>query len=146
MRGRIGAKLRLERREVFHHQRRQKTIFTEREQILLVQCIHVRLGVFFNDTVRDDNGSSFIGCADTVQGETTRQTCDGAKKTFECFGQVMRDVVFVDLNHRPPGAFFVRELGFATNSNDAGIIRTRSHQSIERIRCNSLNEQGFEKE
>ena len=35
----VGAELGLERREMLHEQRREETIFTEREQVLLVECV-----------------------------------------------------------------------------------------------------------
>ena len=41
VRNSIGSKLGLERWEMLHHQRRQESIFTEREQILLVESVHI---------------------------------------------------------------------------------------------------------
>jgi hypothetical protein len=36
---------------------------------------------------------------------------------------MVRNVVFIDLNHRPPRTFLVRQLGFATNADNSGIVR-----------------------
>lgn len=138
VRRRIWGELGLERREVLHHQRCQEPILTEREQVLLVQRVDVGIRVFFDDAVRDDDRPSFVGGTDAVERETAGQAGDGAEETFERFGEVMRDVVFVHLDHRPPRAVFVRELGFTTDANDAGIICAASHQSVQRIRRNSL--------
>lgn len=89
VRDRVRRELGLERREVLHHERRQETIFTEREQILLVQGVDVGLGVFLDDSVRDDDRPSFVGGTDAVEGETTGQARHGAEKTLECLGQMM---------------------------------------------------------
>ena len=36
---------------------------------------------------------------------------------------MVRNVVFMDLNHHPPRTFLVRQLDFAVNSDIAGIVR-----------------------
>lgn len=66
MRDRIRRKLSFERREVFKKQRCQETIFSEREQVLLVQRVHVRLGIFVNDAVGDDDRSPLISGTNPV--------------------------------------------------------------------------------
>ena len=58
--------LRAERREVLQQQRRQETIFTEGEQVLLVQRVDVGLGVLLYDAVRDDDGATLVGGPDAV--------------------------------------------------------------------------------
>lgn len=63
---RICTKLGLERGEMFHQERRQETIFSEREQILLVQRIDVGLRVLVDYTVRDDDRSSFVGSTNPI--------------------------------------------------------------------------------
>lgn len=62
----IGTELGLERREVFEQERRQEPILAEREQVLLVQRVHERLGVLVDDPVRDDDGSALVRRAYTV--------------------------------------------------------------------------------
>jgi hypothetical protein len=103
----IRTELGLETGEVLHQQRRQESIFTETEQILLVEGVHIRLGVLFDDTVGDDDWATFVGCADAVEGEATGKTCDGAKKRFEGLRKMVGNVIFVDLDHGPPRDFFV---------------------------------------
>lgn len=131
MRDGVGAELSLERREMLHHECCQESILSEREQILLVQRIDIGLRVLLDDTVGDDDGPSLVGSADTIQRETTGQTRHRAEQTLESLGQVMGDVVFVDLDHRPPRALFVREFCFTTNTDDAGVISTLGNQSIQ---------------
>ncbi len=74
MRQGIRIELGAERREVLEHQSRKVTIFTEGEQVLLVQGVDVRLGVLFDDAVGNDDRTSLVCCTDTVHGETTGQT------------------------------------------------------------------------
>ena len=94
---RIWGELRTERREVLQQERRQETILSERQQVLLVQRIDVRFRVLFDDTVRDDNRAALVCGTDPVHGETTGQACDRAEQTLEGLGQVVRDVVLVNL-------------------------------------------------
>jgi hypothetical protein len=45
----VGRELHLVGREVLHHERREVTVFTEREEVLLVQSVDIVLGVLVND-------------------------------------------------------------------------------------------------
>lgn len=83
--------------EVLEEEGRQVTIFTEREQILLVQSVDQRFRVFFDDTVRDDDRATFVRGTDPVHRETSRQTRHGPEQALERLRQVVRDVVLVDL-------------------------------------------------
>jgi hypothetical protein len=74
---------------MLHHQRREVSIFTEREQVLLVQGIDIDLGIFVNDSSRNDDRSALVGRSDSVDTETTGQTGDGSEKTLEGLGQMM---------------------------------------------------------
>ena len=65
-----------------------------------------------------------VGGSGTIEGETTGKTGDRTKKGLEGLRKMMRDVVLVDLDHGPPRAFFIGELGFTANANDSGVIRT----------------------
>jgi hypothetical protein len=71
---RIRNELGLERGEVFQEERRQETIFTEREQVLLVKRIYVAFSVLVDDTVGDDDRSALVCGTDTVERETSRKT------------------------------------------------------------------------
>ena len=73
---RIRRELSFERREMLEKQRCQETIFSEREQVLLMQRIHIRLGIFVNDAVGDDDRSPLIGGTNAVDRETTGKTSD----------------------------------------------------------------------
>jgi hypothetical protein len=74
MSDRIWNELRLERGEVLQEECRQETIFTEREQVLLVQRVYVPFGVLVDDTVRNDDRPAFVCSADTVERETSGET------------------------------------------------------------------------
>ena len=133
MRNSIRSKLGLESWEMLHHQRRQESIFTEREQILLVKSVDVGFSVLVDDTVRDDDGSTLVCGTDPIQRETTRKTGDRTEQTLESLRQVVRDIVFVHLDHCPPGSFFVQKLCFSTDADDARIVSGRGYQAIERL-------------
>jgi len=64
---RIRNELGLERREVLEQERRQETIFTKREQVLLVKRIYVAFGVLVDDTVGNDDRPAFVRSTDTVE-------------------------------------------------------------------------------
>jgi hypothetical protein len=66
MRNRIGREFHLVLREILHHQSRQVSIFTQGKQILLVQGINIRFGVRLNDERGDDDGSTLVGCPDSI--------------------------------------------------------------------------------
>lgn len=96
----VRGEFRLEGREVLHHERGEETIFTKGEQVLLVERVDHVLRVFIDDTTRDDDRTTLVGGTDAVHGETTGQTGDGAKQTLEGLGQVVRNVVLVDLESK----------------------------------------------
>jgi len=83
MRDRIRDELCLERREVLQKERRQETIFTKGEQVLLVQRVYVPFGVLVDDTVGDDDRSAFVRSTDTVEREASRKTRYRAEQTLE---------------------------------------------------------------
>jgi hypothetical protein len=83
--------------EVLHHERRQKTIFPKRQQILLVESVDVGLRVFVDDAVRNDDRSSLISCPNAIQTETARETGNRAEQALECLCKVVRNIVLVDL-------------------------------------------------
>jgi len=134
----VGAKLGLERREMLHQQCCQETIFSKREKILLVERVDIGLGVFFDNAVGDDDGSTFVCGSDTIESETARKTGDRSKERLESLGQMVGDVVLVHLNHGPPRAFFVRKLGFAAYADDLGVVRAGGNEAIKGLGCNGL--------
>ena len=85
----IRIELGTECREVLQHKRCQETIFSERQQVLLVQRIDVGLRILLYDAVGDDDGSTLIGGTNAVHGETSRKTGDRTEQTLERLGQVV---------------------------------------------------------
>jgi hypothetical protein len=85
----IRSKLGLERWEMLHHQRRQEPIFTEGEQILLVESIDVGISILVDYTVRDDDGPTLVRSTDPIERETTWKTGDGTEQTLESLRQVV---------------------------------------------------------
>jgi hypothetical protein len=51
---------------MFRHQRRQESIFTRGEQVL-VKCVDVRFCIFVNDLIRDDDGTTLVCGSNTVK-------------------------------------------------------------------------------
>ena len=92
---------------MLHEERGEETVFTEREKILLVERVNVAFGVFVDDPVGDDDRTTLVSRADTIERETPGKTGNRTKEGLERLGKVVRDVVFVNLNHRPPRAFFI---------------------------------------
>ena len=68
----ISYKLRLERREMFQQQRRQVSIFTKVQEILHVQRVNTILRVILDHLVRNEQRLVGVGCAKTIERETTR--------------------------------------------------------------------------
>ena len=93
----VGGEFSTEGREVLEQESSQVTIFTKRQQVLLVQSIDVRFRVLFDNSVGDDDRPPLVSSSNPVHGETTGQTCDRAEQTLEGLGQVVRDVVLVNL-------------------------------------------------
>jgi hypothetical protein len=87
-------------------------IFTNGEQVLLVQGVNVRLGVLVDDMVQNDNGPAFVCGTDPIHGKTTRKIGYGIKQAFKSLQQVVRNVVLVHLDHSPPGSFFIQKVLF----------------------------------
>jgi hypothetical protein len=84
MRDRICDDLRLEHREVLQKERRQETIFTKGEQVLLVQHVYVPFGVLVDDTVGNDDGSTFVRGAGAVERGASGKTRYRSEQTLEC--------------------------------------------------------------
>ena len=100
----VPNELRLEAREMFEEERGQVTIFTEVQEILHMQGVDAIFRVVLDELVRDEQGLVRVGGPQAIEGETTRQTSDGAEKTLECFSHVMRDEVFIHLKKRRLGS------------------------------------------
>ena len=82
------------------------------------------------------NQKRCVGCSE--ESETSRQTGDGAKQTFERLRKVVRNVVFVDLNHCPQWDILIRESGLPAYPNDRRIVGAWRYQLVQRIRCDGL--------
>jgi hypothetical protein len=139
MRHGIRTELGLELREVLHQERRQEPILSQTEQVLLMEGVDVGLGVLLDDTVRDDDRATFVGGTDAVERETTGKTGDRTEERFEGLGEMVRDVVLVDLDHGPPGGLFVRELGLAADADDGGVVRAGGDETVQGVGGNSLS-------
>ena len=70
----IWCEFHFECREVLHHECRKISILAEGEQVLLVKCIDVTFGIFFNDPVGDNERATLVGSTDAVHAEAARQT------------------------------------------------------------------------
>src|ERR1700722_164744 len=134
----VGCEFAFQRSKMLYHQRCQVAIFAEGEQVLLVKGVEVGLSVFIDDAIGNNNRSTFVGRTDTVERETARKTSDRSEETFKGLGEVMRDIILVYLDHRPPGPLFILQLRLPTYPNYAGVIGRRSNQSVQRFRCNCL--------
>ena len=69
------------------HESGEVTIFSEMQQILLVQSIDFVVGVFLDEIRVNNKWFAFVfatvECLDTIQRETTGKTGHCAKETFE---------------------------------------------------------------
>ena len=83
MRDGVLSELGLERGEMLKQKCREVMIFTEREQVLLVQRVDEGLCVLFDDAVGDDNRSALVCGTNPVHGETSGQTRHGAEQALE---------------------------------------------------------------
>ena len=97
MRNCIRSELEPVRWEMLHQERCQITIFTEREQVLLVQSINIAFCIVVDNAIGDDDRATFVGSTDPVHRETSGQTRHGAEQALERLRQVVGDVVLVDL-------------------------------------------------
>jgi hypothetical protein len=95
---RIGLELGLERRKVLHEERRQEPIFTQREQVLLVKRVNIGLSVLVDDTVGDEDRTALVSGTNTIEGEASRETGHGTEQTLESLGEMVGNVVLVNLN------------------------------------------------
>jgi ribosomal protein L28 len=46
---------------------------------------------------------------------------------------MVRDIIFVDLDHRPPRPLVVVKFRLSTNGNDTGVIRGDRDEAIQRV-------------
>ena len=62
----VGRELRPKGGDMLEEQSRQVTIFTEREQVLLMEGINVGLCVVLDDAVGDDDRTALIRSSDSI--------------------------------------------------------------------------------
>lgn len=84
---------------MLHEERRQEPIFTEREQVLLMKCVDIRLGILVNDTVGDEDRTALVSSTNTVEGETSGKTGHGTEQTLKSLREVVGNVILVNLEH-----------------------------------------------
>lgn len=74
-------------------------------------------------------------CPNTSVGNDSpsRQTRDSTKERLERLAHMVRDEVFVDLDHSPPRFLLVGKFCFTTNTDDPRVIRSARDQAIERV-------------
>lgn len=70
----IRGEFHFESGEVLHDECRKITVLSKREQVLLVQSVHVWLRVLVNHSAGDDDRSSLVGCSDSVDTEAPGET------------------------------------------------------------------------
>ena len=72
----VGSEFHLELREVLHHNGGKISVLAELEKVLLVESVHVALSILFNDPIRNNEGTPFIGRPDAVHREASGQASD----------------------------------------------------------------------
>ena len=109
-------------REVLKQQGCQVSIFTEMEQVLHMESVDAVLGVVVDDSLGNEERLVCVRSPESVHGETTGQASDRAEQAFECFGEVVRDVVFVDLHHGDDRVFGIGDRCFTANTEDLPVM------------------------
>jgi len=113
-------------REGPQHQSREITIFSEKQQVLLVQGVDHVLGIVLDDVGIGKNRYPVIlttlGCLDAVHAETPGKTGYTTKSGLERFGEMVRDKVLKDLNRSDPALSFVGNLGFTTETHNLWVL------------------------
>ena len=56
--------------EMFGHEGSEVAILSERQQVLLMQCVDVAVGVFFDDLVGNNQGLALVGGSQAIHAET----------------------------------------------------------------------------
>ena len=72
VRHRIRNEFRLEGRKVLQEECGEETVFTEGEEVLLVERVDIAFGVFVDDPVGNDDRTTLVSRADTIERETPR--------------------------------------------------------------------------
>lgn len=94
----IADELCLEQWEMLEEERGEVTIFSKMQKILHVQRVDPVFGIVFNHLIRYEERFVGIRSPDAIESETTGKTGNGAEQTFERFGHMMRDEVFIHLS------------------------------------------------
>jgi hypothetical protein len=136
----LGKEHHLSVRERAEEDSRQESIFTEEEQILLMEGRDFRLAVLLDDFGLDDQRNPVIACRFSClqpeHGETTGQAGNTTENGFKGFGQVMRNEVFKDLNCGDPRLPLVRNTRLSTDTHNHLVVVHAVHQMAQRGREN----------
>ena len=87
-----------------------------------MESVDTVLRVVVDDSLGDEEWLVGVGSAESVHGETTGQASDRAEQAFECFGEVVGDVVFVDLHHSDDRVLGIGNRSFTTNTEDLFVM------------------------
>lgn len=103
----------------------EKTVFTQQQQIFLMQGGDDALAVLARHLGLDNDGYPIVvgllARLDAVHGETAGKTGDTAKDRLERLGLVVRDKVFVHLDHGDPALRLVGNARLSTGTHDHGV-------------------------
>lgn len=55
---------------MFRHDRCKISVFTQGQEVLLVQCVHIAGAVIVDDFVGDDQRAALVRCSKSVHAET----------------------------------------------------------------------------
>lgn len=71
---------------------------------------------------------------ESIHRETSRETSDATEYAFEGLGEMVRDVIFEDLNGGNPGRALVSDLSFAADAHNRRIVVQAVDERRQRIR------------
>ena len=111
----------------------QIAILTQVQQIFHVQGIDAYFRVGVNDFATDEKRLSGFRSPDTIHAETTRETGHRSKQRLESFGEIVRYVILVDLDHRNKRRLGIGKRCFATNRNKPRVMQESRHHPCCRV-------------
>ena len=107
------------------HESGEVSVFSEEEQILLVEGVDNVFGVVLDNVGVGEDGHPIILATlrgfDAVHGKATWETGYTTEDGLEGLGKVVRDKVLEDLNGCHPGFSLVGNLGLTTETHDVWV-------------------------